>query len=123
MKEYIDKILGFYFENDFEQMIINAQLDDEEIAEWGSLAVLFDHCIGDISGFSDQRKDDAYCLVEALYTKLEVDLMFGEIDKSSLGEVCEGYDFEASEFGNAIESGVQLIEEKGLNLYHLIPGG
>ncbi len=123
MNDYINKILGFYFDGGFEQMIVDSHLDEEEIAKWGNLAVLFEHCIGDVSGFSEQRKEDAYCLVEALHTKLEVDLMLGEIDKSSLSEVCEGYEFEESEFGNAIERGVQLIEDKGLNLCHLIPEG
>lgn len=120
MKEYIDAVLGFYFDGGFDQMIADAQLDKEEIEKWGNLAVLFNYCFGDVSSFSDKEKDEAFCLVEALYTKLEVDLMFGDIDKSSLNEVCEGYDFDETKYIKEIEKGVQLIESEGLELFRHI---
>jgi len=121
MKVYINNKLGFYFDGGFEKMILDAQLDQEEIEKWGSLAILFEHCFGDVSEFTSMEKENAFCLVESLYTKIEVDLMFGEIDKSALEEICEGYDFECEQYKSEIDKGIALIEVKGLDLFKLIP--
>ncbi|TDR22304.1 hypothetical protein [Marinicella litoralis] len=125
MNDYIDKIIGFYFDGGFDQMIIDGELSGEEIKRYGSLAVLFHHSFGDISDFTDEEKEDAYSLVESLYIFLEVELMFGEsiggklIDEIGY-EICSGYDFDADKYRNEIEKGVALIQSKGLELFKLI---
>ena len=120
MIDYVNEKLGFYFEGGFETMISDAQLDEAEIRKWASIAVMFHHCFGDVARLSDQDKEDAFCLVEALFTKLEVDLMFGGIDRSDLDQVCEGYSFDCQQYAREIEMGVQLVEKKGLDLFRQI---
>ncbi|MCP4769413.1 MAG: hypothetical protein GY875_24540 [Gammaproteobacteria bacterium] len=120
MNRYINDKLGFYFDGGFEQMISEAQLDEDEIMKWGSLAVLFDYCIEDASSLSSKEKKDAFCLIEALYTKFEVDIMFDDKFDDSIDGVGEGYDFDLSQFGDVIEKAVQLVEENGISLYRLI---
>ncbi len=120
MNDFIDRELGFYFDGGFHQMISDAELGEEEIQKWGSLAVLYNHCLTNAGSMSLKEKEDTFCIIEALYLKLEVDLMFGEIDKFSLDEVFEDYDIEPDRFKLTVEKGVELIEEHGLDLYKRI---
>ncbi len=90
LSQYNSLVIGFYFDGGFEQMIVAGQLDQQEIEHWGSLAVLFIHGFGDVSEFSEKQKEDAFNLLETLYIKLEADLMFDEIDKASIADVCCG---------------------------------
>lgn len=123
---YINEKIGFYFECDFHQMIIDFQLNyNEYITKYGSLAVLFNHCFGDVSEFSAEEKEDAYTLVEDLYTSLEVNLMFdGSVKSQSIDElnyeICSGYGFDHKKYIREIEKGVALVESKGIDLYKLI---
>lgn len=120
MNEYIQRNLGFYFDGGFSQMVSDAKLDEEEIKKWANLAVLFSHCFENIESMPLEKKEDAFCIVEALYTKIEVDLMFGEIDKSTVDEIFEGYDIDRREYQLIIQKGISLIEEHGLDLYKRI---
>ncbi|MEE9327442.1 MAG: hypothetical protein V3U71_09120 [Cocleimonas sp.] len=120
MIQYIDKIIGFYFDGGFKQMIVDAELNEEEIEEWGSLAVLFNHLFGDVSDLNKKQKEEAFCIVEELYTKLEIDLMFGKIDKSTLHEIFDGHEIDPSKYRNCLQLGVSLIETNGINLFKLI---
>lgn len=124
MNYYIEKKIGFYFgKGGFDQMIIEAQLDQDDIEKWGSLAVLFDHCFGDVSNLTSEEKNDAISLIEVIYIELEVDKMFDEEDESSVNEVlelCKDCDFDTEKYKEEIEKGVKLIEEEGLELYKKI---
>ncbi len=121
ISNYIDKTIGFYFEDGFDKMIEEAHLDKEEIQKWGSIAFLFKFFISKLEGFNTSEQDDVFALVEDLYTKLEVDLeMDGCIDRSDLDDIGLGYDIDVSKYRNAIESCVDYIEINGIHLYKRI---
>ena len=103
-------------------MKVDGQFDDDDLVKWASLAVLFDRLIDPENTLSLEEKERGFCLVEALYTKSEVDQLMGESDDDALDTMLEAYEIGPNDFPGAIDKGTQLIRDYGLDLTGLIQG-
>jgi len=113
--EYINQEMGFYFDGGFGQMIIDAELDQEEIENWLNIAVLYSNCA------PDRNSENALSVLEELYSACEVSRMFGEkLEEMDLEDIGDGYDFSRSEYEILIKDAHNFLVKNGLNLISLV---
>lgn len=115
--KYINDVIGFYFEGGFEQAVLDAQLDSEEIQTWLNIAVLFK---GVANELNQDELEPVLVLLESLYIACEVEQMTeGDISKVDISEVFEGYDYSKDKFLPYVNRAHEMLVSNGMRLNHL----
>lgn len=117
---YIDAVLDFHFGGGFTNVIKENGFGEQEVDDWASIAYLYACCVK--QGYVHEgREDEAFMLLEDLYTGLSVDVSMGlGFDAMDLEEVGVGYDIELSDYADMLEYAFALLKKNGLAIWQLI---
>jgi len=117
---YVEQVLDFHFDGKFTDTMESGSFCDEEINQWVSMAYLYERCL-EQGYFKKDQNEDAFSMIEDLYTSASVDLSMGfDLDELDLEEVGGGYDFNRADYRRMLDYVIDLIRQHGVQLWRLI---
>ncbi len=111
--EYINSVIGFYFEKPFESLIEPFGTSQEfEIVRWWKIAFLCDNSDTNYRDFSQQLKSEILTLAEELVIDLEIQLNVGlENRRLDYRQVCFDHEFDEEKYKQYFENMVTRLDD------------